>query len=1097
MIDKFDDRSAATAAASMNHHQETNPGNMHDDQNISGVLGLISALLDLRRWISLAIAFYFCSMNVIVVPVACLCTLGLFLLPLKLISMSLFNRLEHELCRLVNDAWMSAGKYCGLNIVEYGDDITRIANKRALCIVNHLGLLDHFCLMTSFHDKGSLAGKYMWVIFNIWQWNPVGAMWTAHGNFFVYGTGVGDAKRAEILKVFKRYLQKNYWKYNYGWIVMYPEGSRLFLIKKTEQRFCAKEGLVPFRHCTHPRVGAAHAVLQICGPKTEQGEDSNTSATKNASINNTAESPPVEYIVDVTLGYHRGVVPQFARSLLGIWPFDESGNIAVYYRIHRVKKEWCEDADLFREWLYEQYRKKDQLLAHFYKTGNFLSNADDSNSAHLRGRPVDVSDLRCLLVQIVWLALFYFHFNMWIRPMSHFLVDVDVLVLDGGRSVEFSSFGLPSNSQKECKYAFRLPLYDAVQESPEVTRVDALHVEFRLSKTEPAFWGNGILSRDAQKQAHHWLKFDFEKWTDDPDDQSADEEADNGNKSAELKKNQYMERLMKELDLEQDKLVLSEQEIMQRVNMLFSSYLFLYNIGMFIFTFYILCSILANYVSTPKAEFLLGFWSANFRSLLIITVLQSLDALHAFTRLTSAGYKASLIQVSGRLAMLMIINGCPPRWQWPPVFTLILAYLFSEQFRYPYYALKTLGISLPVVTWLRYNMWLLLYPLGFFLEGTEISFFARPIFANILGLTMLGSAPFYYESGVYSLQLPNAFNFSYNFGESPEVTRVDALHVEFRLSKTEPAFWGNGILSRDAQKQAHHWLKFDFEKWTDDPDDQSADEEADNGDKSAELKKNQYMERLMKELNLEQDKLVLSEQEIMQRVNMFFSSYLFLYNIGMFIFTFYILCSILANYVSTPKAEFLLGFWSANFRSLLIVTVLQSLDALHAFTRLTSAGYKASLIQVSGRLAMLMIINGCPPCWQWPPVFTLILAYLFSEQFRYPYYALKTLGISLPVVTWLRYNMWLLLYPLGFFLEGLTMLGSAPFYYESGVYSLHLPNAFNFSYNFGILLPFFTFTFFPFIGFTLIKHMLKQRKSKMEEMRREEALKRSREKKRH
>jgi len=30
-------------------------------------------------------------------------------------SMNLFNRLEHELCRLVNDEWMSAAKYCGLN----------------------------------------------------------------------------------------------------------------------------------------------------------------------------------------------------------------------------------------------------------------------------------------------------------------------------------------------------------------------------------------------------------------------------------------------------------------------------------------------------------------------------------------------------------------------------------------------------------------------------------------------------------------------------------------------------------------------------------------------------------------------------------------------------------------------------------------------------------------------------------------------------------------------------------------------------------------------------------------------------------------------
>jgi hypothetical protein len=92
--------------------------------------------------------------------------------------MRLFNRLEHELCRLVNDAWISASKYCGLNgnrklisvndtkvklsphlVIEYGDDINSIANERALCLVNHLGLIDHFCLMTSFHNKKDLASK--------------------------------------------------------------------------------------------------------------------------------------------------------------------------------------------------------------------------------------------------------------------------------------------------------------------------------------------------------------------------------------------------------------------------------------------------------------------------------------------------------------------------------------------------------------------------------------------------------------------------------------------------------------------------------------------------------------------------------------------------------------------------------------------------------------------------------------------------------------------------------------------------------------------------------------------------------------------------
>lgn len=43
--------------------------------------------------------------------------------------------------------------------MEYGDDISKVANDRVLCLVNHLGLIDHFCLMTSFHNKEDLTGK--------------------------------------------------------------------------------------------------------------------------------------------------------------------------------------------------------------------------------------------------------------------------------------------------------------------------------------------------------------------------------------------------------------------------------------------------------------------------------------------------------------------------------------------------------------------------------------------------------------------------------------------------------------------------------------------------------------------------------------------------------------------------------------------------------------------------------------------------------------------------------------------------------------------------------------------------------------------------
>lgn len=36
--------------------------------------------------------------------------------------------------------------------------------------------------------------------------------------------------------------------------------------------------------------------------------------------------------------------------------------------------------------------------------------------------------------------------------------------------------------------------------------------------------------------------------------------------------------------------------------------------------------------------------------------------------------------------------------------------------RYPYYALNSMSIEVKPVTWLRYNMWIPLYPVGLALE---------------------------------------------------------------------------------------------------------------------------------------------------------------------------------------------------------------------------------------------------------------------------------------------------------------------------------------------------------------------------------------------
>jgi 1-acyl-sn-glycerol-3-phosphate acyltransferase len=60
---------------------------------------------------------------------------------------------------MVNQHWTAAGQYMGLTVSEYGDDLNEIADKRVLFLCNHLGLTDHFVLMTAFNDKRSLAGR--------------------------------------------------------------------------------------------------------------------------------------------------------------------------------------------------------------------------------------------------------------------------------------------------------------------------------------------------------------------------------------------------------------------------------------------------------------------------------------------------------------------------------------------------------------------------------------------------------------------------------------------------------------------------------------------------------------------------------------------------------------------------------------------------------------------------------------------------------------------------------------------------------------------------------------------------------------------------
>ena len=198
---------------------------------------------------------------------------------------------ENQLARWYNQHWSAAFAWYGLNggiffagpmngesalvVVESGDNVDEISEERCVLMANHLGLVDHFILMAGLNPKGTLSGRvsffvllrvtnknalqWLWVIFHLWKWTPMGIAWQLHGNYFING---GRTKRKEALEQFTQHLNEHYWAEHYTWLVMYPEGSRLFLIRESSRKFAQANALPLLNHCANPRTGAMYTVLK-------------------------------------------------------------------------------------------------------------------------------------------------------------------------------------------------------------------------------------------------------------------------------------------------------------------------------------------------------------------------------------------------------------------------------------------------------------------------------------------------------------------------------------------------------------------------------------------------------------------------------------------------------------------------------------------------------------------------------------------------------------------------------------------------------------------------------------------------------------------
>ncbi|CAL2040640.1 unnamed protein product [Caenorhabditis brenneri] len=340
-----------------------------------------SSLFDhVISWIVLIYAGFVTSF---VSPIVLIC-LFYSTLPFMLVSIEFRKIVMKVLARASNLQFITCVRFAGMKIMMSGENLDRLSDCRALMLPNHLSLFDHFIFMTAADSFGiNAVGRWIFVIYNMWIYTPLGWLWSSYGNYFIDSVPVN--KREETLSSLRRHFDNIYHEVDLRWVCLYPEGSRLFLIQKRNSEYEKNKSLPPLTHCAYPRLGAALSAIKVLGP-----------SPNDPSKANNGKGPPLKYLVDVTLGYPDGEILPTHEAFLSAMRNGGGKPYAIHYEIFDMDPKWSDEEEL-RKFLFDRYQKKDKLLDSYYKTGSFSPDAKEAPFP---------SDIIIIGFQLLQLALF-------------------------------------------------------------------------------------------------------------------------------------------------------------------------------------------------------------------------------------------------------------------------------------------------------------------------------------------------------------------------------------------------------------------------------------------------------------------------------------------------------------------------------------------------------------------------------------------------------------------------------------------------------------------------------------------------------------------
>ncbi|CAO2634602.1 Very-long-chain (3R)-3-hydroxyacyl-CoA dehydratase 3, partial [Lemmus lemmus] len=167
--------------------------------------------------------------------------------------------------------------------------------------------------------------------------------------------------------------------------------------------------------------------------------------------------------------------------------------------------------------------------------------------------------------------------------------------------------------------------------------------------------------------------------------------------------------------------------------------------------------------------------------------------------------------------------------------------------------------------------------------------------------------------------------------------------------------------------------------------------------------------------------------------------YLFMYNLVQLLGFSWIFVNLTVRFFILGKESFYDTFHSVA-DMMYFCQMLALVETLNAAIGVTSSPVLPSLIQFLGRNFILFIIFGTMEEMQNKAVvFFVFYSWSTIEIFRYPFYMLSCIDMDWKVLTWLRYTMWIPLYPLGCLSEAVAVIQSIPIFNESGRFSFTWP----------------------------------------------------------